>query len=96
MIPSDRLLNEFEANDPRYSLTIYEEGDQILTAPGAVDNINNPSVVPLTLTAAMMNVATSTKGGVVKKRFFRKYNIYEYVNSGFHPGGVNQRVYSLC
>ena len=93
VIPSDRLLNEFEAGDPRYVMTIYEEGDQILTAPGAKDNINNPSVVPLTLTAAAMNIATSTKGGVVKKRFFRKYNIYEYVNSGFHPGGVNQRVY---
>ena len=93
VIPSDRLLNEFEAGDPRYAMTIYEEGNQILTAPGAKDNINNPSVVPLTLTAAAMNIATSTKGGVVKKRFFRKYNIYEYVNSGFHPGGVNQRVY---
>ena len=93
VIPSDRLLNEFEAGDPRYAMTIYEEGNQILTAPGAVDNINNPPVVPLTLTAAMMNIATSTKGGVVKKRFFRKYNIYEYVNSGFHPGGVNQRLY---
>ena len=93
VIPSDRLLNEFEAGDPRYALTFYEEGNQILTAPGAVDNINNPSVVPLTLTAAMMNIATSTRGGVVKKRFFRKYNIYEYVRSGFHPGGVNQRLY---
>src|SRR6187401_1746632 len=92
VIPSDRLLNEFESGDPRYAMTIYEEGNQILTAPGAVDNINNPSVVPLTLTAAAMNIATSTKGGVVKKRFFRKYNIYDYVNSGFHPGGINQRV----
>ena len=39
-----------------------------------------------------MNIATSSKNGVTKKRFFRKYNIYEYVNSGFHPGGLNQRV----
>ena len=36
VIPSDRLLNEFEAGDPRYAMTIYEEGNQILTAPGAV------------------------------------------------------------
>jgi starch-binding outer membrane protein, SusD/RagB family len=93
VIPSDRLLNEFEAGDPRYAMTIYEEGNQILTAPGAVDNIDNPSVTPLTLTAPMMNIATSTRAAVVKKRFFRKYNIYEYVRSGFHPGGVNQRVY---
>jgi starch-binding outer membrane protein, SusD/RagB family len=92
VIPSDRLLNEFEAGDPRYALTIYEEGDQILTAPGAVNNID-ALPPPVTLTAAMMNIATSTKGGVTKKRFFRKYNIYEYVRSGFHPGGVNQRVY---
>ena len=39
-----------------------------------------------------MNIATSTRNGVTIKRFFRKYNIYEYVNSGFHPGGINQRV----
>ncbi|HEX6848412.1 MAG TPA: RagB/SusD family nutrient uptake outer membrane protein [Chitinophagaceae bacterium] len=92
VIPSDRLLNEFEAGDPRYGMTIYEEGDQILTAPGAVDNIDNLPP-PVTLTPAMMNIAASTKGGVTKKRFFRKYNIYEYVRSGFHPGGVNQRMY---
>ena len=93
VIPSDRFLNEFEANDPRYRFTIYEEGDNILTAPGAVDNINNPAATPpLQLTAAAMNIAASTKNGVTKKRFFRKYSIYEYVNSGFHPGGINQRV----
>jgi hypothetical protein len=39
-----------------------------------------------------MNIATSTKGGVTAKRFFRKYNIYDWVNSGFHPGGLNTRV----
>ncbi len=39
-----------------------------------------------------MNMATSTKGGVTIKRFFRKYNIYEWVNSGFHPVVLNQRV----
>lgn len=92
VIPSDRLLNEFEANDPRYKLTIYEEGDNILTAPGAVNNIDNLPP-PVTLTPAMMNIATSTKGGVTMKRFFRKYNIYDYVRSGFHPGGVNQRLF---
>jgi starch-binding outer membrane protein, SusD/RagB family len=92
IIPSDRLLNEFEANDPRYKFSIYEQGDNILTAPGAVDNINNPASVPFTLTAAAMNIATSIKGGVVLKRFFRKYGIYEWVNSGFHPGGINHRL----
>lgn len=93
IIPSNRLLNEFEANDPRYKFTIYEEGDNILTAPGAVDNVNNPPAVPpLKLTALAMNVDVSTKNGVTMKRFFRKYGIYEWVNSGFHPGGINHRL----
>lgn len=83
VIPSDRLLDEFEDNDPRYKFTFFEEGDQILTQSPAG---------PKTLTANDMNIATSTRKGVVKKRFFRKYNIYDWVNSGFHPGGLNQRV----
>lgn len=83
VIPSDRLLNEFEPNDPRYKFTIYEEGDQILTAS---------PLGPKTLTAADMNVAPSIKGGVSKKRFFRKGGLYEWVNSGFHPDGLNTRL----
>ncbi|MEO7960423.1 MAG: RagB/SusD family nutrient uptake outer membrane protein [Ginsengibacter sp.] len=95
VIPSDRLLNEFEANDPRYKFTIYEEGDNILTAPNAVNNIVDvPALTPpIKLTPALMNIATSIKSGVTIKRFFRKYNIYEYVRSGFHPGGINQRIF---
>ena len=83
VIPSDRFLNEFEDNDPRYKFTIFEEGDDILT---------ESPVGPKTLTANDMNIGTSTRKGVVLKRFFRKYNIYDWVNSGFHPGGLNQRV----
>ncbi len=83
VIPSDRLLNEFETNDPRYKFTIFEEGDRILTQSTAA---------PKTLVAADMNVGSSTRKGVTMKRFFRKYNIYDWVNSGFHPGGLNQRV----
>ncbi len=83
IIPSNRLLDEFEPNDPRYKFTIYEEGDQILTAS---------PLGPHTLTAADMNVAPSTRNGVTKKRFFRKYGVYEWVNSGFHPGGINHRL----
>ena len=82
VIPSDQFLNSFEAGDPRYGFTIFEEGDKILDSTSS----------PLVLTPAAMNIATSTKGGVVKKRFFRKYNIYDWVNSGFHPGGINTRV----
>lgn len=84
VIPSNRYLNEFEANDPRYKYSIYEEGDSILTG---VPN------GPLKLLAADMNIGTSVRNGVTKKRFFRKYNIYEWVNSGFHPGGINQRIF---
>ncbi|MCC6288845.1 MAG: RagB/SusD family nutrient uptake outer membrane protein [Chitinophagaceae bacterium] len=83
VIPSDRFLNEFEDNDPRYKFTIFEEGDQILT---------QSPLGAKTLVAADMNIATSTRKGVTRKRFFRKYNIYDWVNSGFHPGGINQRV----
>lgn len=93
VIPSNRLLNEFEANDPRYKFTVYEAGDQILTVPNAVDNVTTGAqVIPLTLTATMINMDSSIRNGVKIKRFFRKYNIYEYVRSGFHPGGINQRV----
>ncbi|MDB5277400.1 MAG: RagB/SusD family nutrient uptake outer membrane protein [Ferruginibacter sp.] len=83
VIPSNQFLNEFEAGDPRYKFTIFEEGDTILKSSG---------ITPIKLTADIMNIATSVRNGVTKKRFFRKYNIYDYVNSGFHPGGINQRV----
>jgi hypothetical protein len=63
-------------------MSIYEEGNTIL------DSIGTPHA----LVPADMNIATSTKGAVTMKRFFRKYNIYEWVNSGFHPGGINSRV----
>lgn len=83
VIPSDRMLNEFEANDPRYKFTIFEEGDKILTQSPAG---------PKTLVAADMNISPSIKNGVSIKRFFRKYGIYDWVNSGFHPGGLNHRL----
>lgn len=82
VIPSDQFLNEFEASDPRYKFTIFEVGDKILDSTAS----------PKTLAPADMNIATSTKGAVTVKRFFRKYNIYDWVNSGFHPGGLNSRV----
>jgi hypothetical protein len=84
VIPSDRLLNEFEAGDPRYKFTFYEPGDQILTFEGTKPG--------KTLTAADMNVAPSTRNGVTLKRVFRKYSIYDWDDNGFHPGGINQRL----
>lgn len=83
VIPSNTLLNEFEAGDPRYKFTIFEEGDNILT---------QSPLGAKKLVAADMNIGTSIRNGVTIKRFFRKYNIYDWVNSGFHPGGINQRV----
>jgi hypothetical protein len=84
VIPSDRLLNEFEPNDPRYKFTILEVGDKILTKGGTA-----PGKV---LTAADFNVDPSIRNGVSMKRIFRKYSIYDWDDNGFHPGGVNQRV----
>ncbi len=84
VIPSDRLLNEFEANDPRYKFTILEVGDKILTKGGTA-----PGKV---LTAADFNVDASIRNGVSMKRIFRKYSIYDWDDNGFHPGGVNQRL----
>src|SRR5215210_4065313 len=84
VIPSDRLLDEFEANDPRYKFTIYEEGDKILTKGGTDTGV--------TMTAADMNVSASIRIGVSKKRVFRKYSILDWTNDGFHPGGINQRL----
>lgn len=84
VIPSDRLLDEYEAGDPRYKFTFYEPGDRILTFEGT-----KPGKV---LTAGDMNVAASTRNGVTAKRVFRKYSIYDWDDNGFHPGGVNHRL----
>jgi hypothetical protein len=84
VIPSDRILDEFEPGDPRYKMTFWEEGDHILTKEGT-----EPGVV---MTGPDMNVAASTKGGVTIKRVYRKYSDLDWLKSGFHPGGFNQRV----
>lgn len=84
VIPSDRILNEFEAGDPRYKMTFFEEGDHILTKAGTQTGV--------VMTATDMNVAASTKGAVTIKRVYRKYSDLDWLKSGFHPGGFNQRV----
>jgi hypothetical protein len=88
VVPSNRILNEFEAGDPRYKFTFYEAGDNILTFEGT-----QPGVV---LTAGDLNVATSTRGAVTIKRIYRKYSNLDWVKSDFHPGGANQRVIRLA
>ena len=84
VIPSNRILNEFEAGDPRYKMTFWEEGDRILTRAGTQTGV--------VMTATDMNVGTSTKGAVTIKRVYRKYSDLDWLKSGFHPGGFNQRV----
>ncbi len=84
VVPSDMLLNEFEANDPRYKFTIYESGDKILTKDG--------SAAGVPLTESGMNVAASNRNGVIKKRVFRKYSVLDWTDDGFHPDGINQRI----
>jgi len=84
VVPSDRILNEFEENDPRYKFTFYESGDKILTMGGTAAGI--------ALTEDGMNVAQSTRNGVAKKRVYRKYSVLDWTNDGFHPDGINQRM----
>ena len=84
VIPSDKLLDEFEANDPRYKMTFWEEGDIILTKGGT-----QPGV---TLTATDLNVDPSKRNGVSKKRIFKKYSILDWLKADFKTAGINQRV----
>ncbi|MBS1662065.1 MAG: RagB/SusD family nutrient uptake outer membrane protein, partial [Bacteroidetes bacterium] len=85
VVPSNATLNEFEATDPRYKMTFYEEGDKIMTLGG--------TVAGKTMDSAAMNVAASNRNGVVKKRVYRKYSILDVTDDGFHPDGYNQRIF---
>jgi starch-binding outer membrane protein, SusD/RagB family len=89
LIPSNRVLNEFEntatgaaKTDPRYSFTFYQTGD----------TYNNGASV---LTDGDQNGNSSVVNGVTKKVSWRKFMIlYKESKSqaNFHPGGNNQRV----
>jgi len=84
VIPSNAILDEFEAGDPRYKFTFYESGDSILT--------NRSTQTGAVLTESGMNVASSNHNGVVQKRVYRKYSVLDWNNESFHPDGLNQRV----
>ncbi|PZR28833.1 MAG: RagB/SusD family nutrient uptake outer membrane protein [Citrobacter freundii] len=84
VIPSDALLNEFEANDPRYKFTFWEVGDKMLTKGGTVAGV--------TITPGDLNVDPSIHNGVSMKRIFKKYSILDWRNPSYHPGGINQRM----
>ena len=86
VIPSDQVLDEFEANDPRFKYTFYESGDIALTMGGTA-----PGMV---LTEASMNVAQSDHNGVKKKRVYRKYSKLDWDNNGSNLGsGINTRIF---
>jgi hypothetical protein len=84
VVPSNKILDEFEANDPRYKFTFYESGDEIMTIGG--------TQAGKVLTEDGMNVAQSNRNGVAKKRVYRKYSILDWTDDGFHPDGINQRL----
>lgn len=84
VVPSNTILDEFEAGDPRYKFTFYESGDNIMTFGGTLPG--------KALTEDGMNVAPSIHKGVTKKRVYRKYSILDWTDDGFHPDGINQRV----
>jgi tetratricopeptide (TPR) repeat protein len=89
LIPSDRLLNEFEStatgaakSDPRYSFTIYQTGD----------TFNNGTS---TLVDADQNGNSSTVNGVKIKTGWRKFQLIykeDRATASFHPGSNNQRI----
>jgi len=84
VIPSNRILDEFEAGDPRYKMTFWEDGDIILTKGGTVPGV--------TLTAPDLNVDSSIHNGVKLKRIYKKYSILDWLQAGFKTTGLNQRL----
>jgi tetratricopeptide (TPR) repeat protein len=89
LIPSDRVLNEYEntlsgaaKNDPRYGYSIYQSGDTY-----------NKGLS--TLTDGDQGGDASTLRGKTVKVGWRKFTlIYKESKeaAGFHPGGNNQRI----
>ncbi|QNL47928.1 RagB/SusD family nutrient uptake outer membrane protein [Olivibacter sp. SDN3] len=89
LIPSNKLLNEFEntetgaaKTDPRFSFSFYQTGDRY----------NNGADV---LTDADQNGNASLVNGVRIKVSFRKFMILykeDKSRASYHPGGNNQRI----
>ena len=84
VIPSDRILNEFEVGDPRYKMTFWEVGDIILTKGGTQSGV--------ALTASDLNVDPSIRNGVSLKRIYKKYSILDWMQESFKTTGLNQRL----
>jgi hypothetical protein len=77
LIPSLKLVEEFEAGDPRYKFTFYEVGDSY--AGGVLQQKN-------------FNIASTTTGGVTKKVGWRKHTILYKNTQDYYPSGNNERV----
>jgi starch-binding outer membrane protein, SusD/RagB family len=84
LIPSDALLAEFEANDPRIKDNFYFTGD----------TYGDPAA-PKVLTAAAQQGNLSVFNGVPQKVSWKKYSImYKLDPGGFYDKiGMNYRVY---
>ncbi|SDS12189.1 Starch-binding associating with outer membrane [Mucilaginibacter mallensis] len=89
LIPSDKVLNEFESTatgatktDPRYSYSFYQTGD----------TFDNGTA---TLVDADQNGNSSTVNGKTIKVGFRKFQLIykeDRATAAFHPGSNNQRI----
>jgi hypothetical protein len=77
LIPSLSLLEEFEANDPRYKFSFYEVGDTY--SGGAIAEKD-------------FNIASTTINGVTKKVGWRKHTILYKNKDKYYPSGNNERV----
>lgn len=86
VIPSDRILEEFEPNDPRYGWTFFEAGDMVMTKGGTVPGVQ--------MVAADMTPGPSTRNGVTKKRVYRKYLLLDWIFKNPTTGALYPSVYS--
>lgn len=84
LIPSDKLINEFEDNDPRLKDNFYFIGDQY----------GDPAS-PLTLTADKVQGNSSSFHGVTQKVSWKKYSVmYKLDPGGYYDKiGINYRMY---
>ena len=82
--PSTRLLEEFEAGDPRYKWTFWDSADLVLTKAGTQTG------VPL---KDFTNGPSTKTGSAPLKRIFRKYALNDWSSvAGIVPSGINYRL----
>jgi len=84
LIPSDKLLNEYEANDPRLKDNFYFIGNYYGNFPDSVE-----------LTAAKVQGNSSNFHGVTQKISWKKYSVMYKIDPGgyYDKIGINYRMY---